>query len=287
MKIKNYIRPASLEEAYELNQKRSSRLMGGMMWMRMGRGTVQTAVDLSGLGLDTIEETEEEFRIGCMVTLRQLELHEGLHIYSEGSIREAVRSIVGVQFRNLATVGGSVWGRFGFSDVLTVFLALDTRVELYKGGLISLKDFAEMKKDNDILVRVIVKKRLQKTAYQAYRNTKTDFPVLTCSAGIWEDGGAVAVGARPGLAKTWELPAQLCRKIRENEIEKDEIKAAASELAAQIPVGTNLRAGAEYRSHLAEVLIGRALQELAAENNTDVKIVFPESGNSEKGGTLA
>ena len=47
-------------------------------------------------------------------------------------MREAVRHIVGVQFRNCATVGGSVYGRFGFSDVLTLLLALvsDERAEL-------------------------------------------------------------------------------------------------------------------------------------------------------------
>ena len=36
----------------------------------------------------------------------------------------------------MATVGGSIWGRFGFSDVLTVFLAMDSYVELYKGGIV-------------------------------------------------------------------------------------------------------------------------------------------------------
>ena len=34
--------------------------------------TKRTIVDLSGLGLDKIEETKEEFRIGAMCTLRQL-----------------------------------------------------------------------------------------------------------------------------------------------------------------------------------------------------------------------
>lgn len=43
-----------------------------------------------------------------------------------GAVRESLRHIVGVQFRNLATVGGSIFGRFGFSDVLTMFLALDS-----------------------------------------------------------------------------------------------------------------------------------------------------------------
>ena len=116
IKIKDYIRAGSLEEAYELNQKRSACILGGMLWTKMGERQVQTAIDLSGLGLDQIEESEEEFSIGCMVTLRQMEEHEGLNAYTDGAARESVRSIVGVQFRNLATVGGSIFGRFGFSD---------------------------------------------------------------------------------------------------------------------------------------------------------------------------
>ena len=135
IKIKDYIRAGSLEEAYELNQKRSACILGGMLWTKMGERQVQTAIDLSGLGLDQIEESEEEFSIGCMVTLRQMEEHEGLNVYTDGAARECVRSIVGVQFRNLATVGGSIFGRFGFSDVLTLFLALDTEVELVHAAI--------------------------------------------------------------------------------------------------------------------------------------------------------
>ena len=65
-------------------------------------------------------------------SLREIELHEGLYAYTQGAVRDALKDIVGVQFRNLATVGGSIWGRFGFSDVLTMFLAMDTYVELFR-----------------------------------------------------------------------------------------------------------------------------------------------------------
>ena len=120
LKVKQYVKAESLEQAYELNQKRANRIIGGMLWMKMSNTRVHTVIDLSGLGLDQIEENEEEFSIGCMASLRQLELHEGLDAYSQGAIRESVRHIVGVQFRNLATVGGSIFGRFGFSDILTI-----------------------------------------------------------------------------------------------------------------------------------------------------------------------
>ena len=108
--------------------------------------------------------------------------------------------IVGVQFRNMATVGGSIWGRFGFSDVLTIFLALDTYVELYKGGIVSLEEFAKMKADNDILVRLIVKKVSGKVVYSAMRNQSTDFPVLTCAVSDMSGIYKAVIGARPEKA---------------------------------------------------------------------------------------
>ena len=139
------------------------------------------------------EETEEEFRIGCMTTLRELECHERLNQWCEGAVKDAVSDIVGVQFRNLATIGGSIFGRYGFSDVLTVFLAMDSYVELYKGGIVPLQEFAQMKRDNDILVRVIVKKDQRNMIYLAHRNSKTDFPVLTCAVSVNAENGCVCI----------------------------------------------------------------------------------------------
>ena len=61
--IREYKKAESLEEAYTLNQKKSNRVIGGMIWLKMETLNVGTAIDLSGLGLDTIEETDTEFRI--------------------------------------------------------------------------------------------------------------------------------------------------------------------------------------------------------------------------------
>ena len=66
------MRPQSLEEAWELNQKKRNRVVAGMMWLKMGAHSFNTAIDLCDLGLDAIEETEGEFRIGAMATLRQM-----------------------------------------------------------------------------------------------------------------------------------------------------------------------------------------------------------------------
>ena len=257
MTIREYKRAESLEEAWQLNQKRSNRVLGGMIWLKMETIPVGTAIDLSGLGLDTIEETDDSFSIGAMVTLRQLEEHAGLAAYTHGAVKEALRHIVGVQLRNLATVGGSIYSRFGFSDVLTLFLAMDCSVELYKGGVISLREYAERPYDRDILVRLIVKKEKAKFFYQSVRNSQTDIPVLTCAAARLDDGSfRIAIGARPLKAVLFEFPAQTGAS------EQDVARKIAYEVQQQIVTGSNMRGSAEYRRHLAGVLTKRAILEL-------------------------
>ena len=250
--IREYKKVQSLEEAYELNQKKSNRIIGGMIWLKMETLNVGTAIDLSDLGLDAVEETETEFRIGAMTTLRTLETHEGLAAYTNGAMRESVRHIVGVQLRNLATLGGSLYSRFGFSDVLTMFLALDASVELYKGGIVPLSEYAERPKDRDILVRIIVPKKNAQFNYQSVRISQTDIPVLTCASVKDENGYRFAIGARPGRAMLF-APAG------------DTAEQMAEAVQNEVQTGSSLRGSAEYRRHLAGVLVRRAVQALDAE----------------------
>jgi len=178
-----------------------------MMWLKMSCFYKVTVIDLSKLGLDGIEEDDREFRIGCMCSLRQLELHEGLNHYFNGVFRECTRHIVGTQFRNTATVGGSVFGRYGFSDILTCLMMLDTWVELYQGGMVPIQQFAEMKRDRDILVRIIIKKDGRLSAYASQRQSRTDFPVIACGVAWKGDTCYAAVGARPHKARLAVIPA--------------------------------------------------------------------------------
>ena len=245
--IDKYVRVQSLEEAWQLNQNKRNRILGGMLWLRLGKGSINTAIDLCDLGLDTIEETEDQFSIGAMATLRDIELHEGLNTYCGGAVADAVKDIVGVQFRNMATVGGSIWGRFGFSDVLTIFLAMDSYVELYKGGIIPLEQFAAMKKDNDILVRLIVKKTPCKVVYTSMRNQRTDFPVIACAVAHMNGEYRASIGARPARAIL---------------LRSEEAAGFAAFVAGNAPTEGNIRGSAAYRTHLIRVLVERSMNEL-------------------------
>ena len=250
LRIREYHRAESLEEAYELNQKKTNHILAGGVWTKMGDRNWMCAIDLSGLGLDKIEETDEEFIIGCMVTLRDFETHPGLNAYTKGAAKESVCHIVGVQFRNGATVGGSLYGRYGFSDVLTALLVLDTEVELYKAGRISLTEYANMPYDNDILVRIIIKKDGRKAAYVTQRRTETDFPLIAVAAAKKDDTWYTAVGARPARASLV------------TETDRGSAEELAEKIADQYRYGTNLRGSAEYRKALAQIYIRRLVDEI-------------------------
>ncbi len=258
MTIQKYVRAQSLEEAWQLNQNKRNRILGGMLWLRLGESSCNTAIDLCDLGLNTVEETDEHFSIGAMVTLRDLELHDGLNTYTQNAIKHAVKDIVGVQFRNMATVGGSIWGRFGFSDVLTVFLAMDSYVELYKGGIIPLEQFAAMKPDNDLLVRLIVKKSPCRVVYTSMRNQSTDFPVIACAVSCVNGQYRTSLGARPARAKIYRDE----NGILSNGITTQSAADFAAYAASVAPTEGNVRGSAAYRTHLIKVLVERSLQQL-------------------------
>lgn len=290
LEIAKYVRAESLEEAYDLNQKKGNVILGGMLWLKLQNRRVNTAIDLSGLSLDKIEEIPKDapevtmdngapgmpdrireaadgrggYRIGAMATLRQLEKHEGLNRLTDGAIKDCVRDIVGVQFRNLATVGGSLFGRFGFSDVLTLFMAAGAKLELYHGGIVTVEEFARMPFDRDILTHVIFPGKEQRIAWQSFRNARTDFSVLNCCVSLEEKETRCCVGARPMKA--------VCLRdeqgILKDGITKESARAFGRYVKENVKTGSNLRGSGEYRSMLAETLAKRALL-TAAESLAD------------------
>lgn len=266
-----YVRAQSLDEAYELYQKKPNFVLGGMLWLKMKNKTLGTAIDLCDLGLDQIDEDENEFRIGAYATLRQIETHEALNAYTHGAIAESVRHIVGVQFRNVATVGGSIWGRFGFSDVMTIFRALGAKVQLHKAGIMDLDEFAALPRTTrDVLVSVIVPKNAKGVVYLSQRNQSTDFPVLTCAVANRSGRYVAVIGASPYMAEpVWDEEGILDgladaktdgnAALTDNSENNAKIDKFAEYVAEHIRFGSNIRAGAKYREMICRVLTRRAV----------------------------
>lgn len=247
MKFNRFIRPGTAEEALEWARRPGTVILGGMMWLRMQNRTVENAVDLSLLGLDRIEETENGILIGAYTTLRQAETSLLLADYTRGAFAAALAPIVGVQFRNTATIGGSVFGRFGFSDITTLLSALGASVCLADAGTVPMEQFVRNGAPHDILTHILLpKEKPEAVAALAHRNTATDFPVLTTA--VCRRGGTIRVSVSPAplRTETSDFPAQ-------------EISGLADRIADASDFRSDRAASAEYRRHLARVLVGRAL----------------------------
>ncbi|MDM8245243.1 FAD binding domain-containing protein [Collinsella tanakaei] len=261
LKFARYVRAANVDDALEvLRFRKGAQVMGGGIWMRLSDRTYPCVIDLSDCGLNTIEETDGEFRIGAYVTLRDLEVDERLNAATGNVLASAVHDIVGVQMRQLATVGGSVFGRFGFSDVICALLALDAEVELAEAGRIPLAQFVDMPYELDILTHVIVRKHDYRASYQCLRKAATDFATINACAAYWDGAWHVAVGSRPAKARLLTGDAL---GVASAEPTADEL-AHAIEAVRGLKYSSNLWGSERYRRHLAGVLAARAIVDAAS-----------------------
>lgn len=260
--IQEYARPQTMKEAFELVKAgRRNALLGGCTFLHMSSRSLHTAVDLSDLGLRYIKETRDAIEIGAMTTFRDLERSELMCSFADGILPRSVKNIVGIQFRNMATVGATVFSRYGFSDFLTALLTLECTVALYQGGMIPLDDFLRGGARADILEKIILRKRPTRAAFLDLRNSSGDFALLTTA--VSRSGGAwrVAVGAKPTRAER----APGAAAYLEQNAPGPETAAEAARLASEeLTFGTNMRAGADYRKHIAQVLLRRGILEVIA-----------------------
>lgn len=257
--LRAIVQPQTLEEAYQaLVLRKNNAILGGCAFLKLGSQRIDTGIDLSKLGLNFIAETEGQIEIGATSCLRDLETHPAVKNRFSGLLGVAVRNIIGVQFRNVATVGGSVFAKYGFSDLLTALLVLDTDVVLYKGGRQKLIDFLHMPYERDILTSIIIKTDKGQAAYQSLRNSASDFPVLNVAVANLQGTWRVAVGARPGRASLANSAASV---LNDGVLSDHAINLAAQRASEELTFGANMRGTADYRRTICQTLIKRAIKE--------------------------
>ena len=241
MEFLRYKRPKTLKEAYELYMNEAdSVLLSGGVFLKLQKRKIPLVIDLEDLSLDYINIQDQRIEIGAMTSLRDLETHEDLPMI----FNLATRQIAGVAMRNLATLGGSVMGRYPFSDVITCLLCMRTALVFYKQGTIKLEDFlAKGLMEKDILIKIVIDVP-DKSNFKAYKKVYTDFSLVNVSASTYEDHMYVVIGARPGLAKKIEFDQDMSI---DTIIDKFEFK-------------DDLRSSEKRRKKLARVLLEEVLE---------------------------
>lgn len=259
MKVNEYYRASSLEDAYQkLQASPKNAIVAGGLWMKKMGQSYDSLIDLSKLNLDKISETKDEVVVGSMVTQRDFEDSKIVSFLFAGAPAFAIREVMGVNFRNLATIGGSIMGRYPFSDVITGLLPYDVTLEFYPAQKMSLEEYLNYKgKLNAILVAIHIKKGEGKGFFKKVKTTALDFPIVNIAVAKVNKEYRVVVGARPMVAaRSYKAMEYL------NNGGKDFAKAA--ELAVEeLSFMDNKDASKEYRVDLAKVYVRRGLEEVS------------------------
>lgn len=262
MEVKNYHQATTLLDAYEtLNKDSGNVIIGGGLWLKHVNPDVNTLIDLGLLGLNQITEEKDYIEVGAMVTLRDFETHPAIHQLASGMLYLGTNQIMGTGFRNMATIGGSIFGRYPFSDLITPLLALDTRLVFFMSGEMSLLEFLEKKgKVNDILVYIRIKKTAGKGYFKKVSNTQLAFSMLNVAVHYQNHQFKIVVGARPGIA---QLAIEAMNHLNQaNSINKEVINEAVELMAVHTKFGTNEEATEGYRRELAKVYMKRGIEEV-------------------------
>jgi CO/xanthine dehydrogenase FAD-binding subunit len=268
--ITGYLRPGSLEEAWELMgaANGSIRLLAGGTDLTISTPReVTTLLDVAGCLDHTIESgADGSIRIGGMATLTTLLESPALGDHASGVMSEMLAEVGNPLLRNLSSIGGHV-ARGKLSDVVPVLIALDARIGIYRGDSERFplsRYYGERLHRTPHLVTDLVLPRLPDhtaAAFLRFARTSFDFPMLNVCCRATRDGPMVedvriVCGATPVLAQRAQGAESW---IREHGIGAAAIATAARHAREEIETGTGWVASAEYRSHLVEVLTARCL----------------------------
>lgn len=272
--ISRYLRPGSLEEAWELVAagNGSTRLLAGGTDLTISAPSeVTTLVDVADCLDGTIEEGDGgSVRIGGMATLTAMAESRVLADHASGVVVEMLAEVGNPLLRNLSTIGGHV-ARGKLSDVVPVLIALDARIGIYRGSserLLLSRYYEERVHRDPHLVTDLVLPHLPghtAAAFVRFARTSFDFPMVNVCCRATRDGPMVedvriVCGATPLLAQRARGAESW---VQEHGMRAPAIQTAARRAKEEIETRTGLVASAEYRSHLVEVMTERCLAEVS------------------------
>lgn len=263
--IKKYTKPKSIEEAYTLlKSDDNSQIVGGGVYLNLNLKEISLAVDLYEAGLNYISETEDSVEIGAMTTLRDIEKSEIIRRNFGDLLSDSLKDIVGVQLKNSATIGGSIYPKYGFSDIITALLVLKCNIVFYRFGERKLSTYLEERNvTEDILTKIIIKKDKFKSSFKSMRNSFGDFSTINVAVLKNDEGYKITIGARPSVASL-TLKAMDFLDSQKN-IDEFTAQQAAEIACCSLKFGSNNLASKEYRKELSRVLIKRAILEVENE----------------------
>ena len=267
----DYKRASTLDEALSLlsDGGEDAKLLAGghslLPLMKLRLAAPAMLVDIGRLrDLSFVREDGDRIVIGALTRHRDVEINEAL--LRHGPLISHVAGQVGdPQVRHRGTIGGSIAHGDPASDLPAACLALGAAFKAVGPAgerTIEAADFFQgfletALRPDEILTEVAIPKATGAGwSFQKFNRRAQDWAIV---------GVAAVTGERPGIGLVNMGPVPVRATAVEEAIAGG---ASASEAAARAADGLeppeDLNASAEYRRHLARVLVRRALEEAAS-----------------------
>lgn len=248
--ITTYHRPKTLDEALMLLTQPKTVPLGGGTLLSQGTADPVSVVDLQHLGLDSITVKGNELEIGATCTLQALLESE----HCPESLKSTLKLEAPLNLRNTATVAGTVVASDGRSTLVTMLLAMDSKIEMaifdnskIESRITNIGEFILTRPKG--LIRSFTIPLNAKTAFEYVSKTPADKPLVCAALAQWNSGRARLTlggyGSSPLLAM--------------DGTEADGLETAAKNAYHE---ATDEWASAEYRMDVAATLAKRALERL-------------------------
>lgn len=270
----DYRRPASLEEAIGILSEYpgSARLLAGgtdlVAWLRDDAVAPDMLIDIKDVpGLGAITVDAGALSIGSLVTFTEL-IESSLVREHAPLLVEMAETVASTGIRNRATMVGNICSAVPSCDTGPVLLVYDTTVYLAGPGgersvdindwFIGLRETALS--DDEVVTRVDIKIRRHGGVYvKLMRYAGEDLAQAAVGVVVYPDNEyKVAFGAvAPTPFRSTRIEDALRGRPLDDALVADVVAMVDDEIS---PI-TDMRASAEYRTRMAEVMLERGLWE--------------------------
>jgi carbon-monoxide dehydrogenase medium subunit len=227
-------------------------------------------IDLSALDLNIINVRKSEILIGSMVSLETLAKSDEIKSRWDGVLSEAARISTTMAMRNLSSIGGVLMNPLFPAEVVLVLLALDAQVVLLQNNgketRIPVEEF--LLDGHPILQKGCL---IKEVSIPLNSRTHCVFNRVACTK---SNASIVSVVVRGDLTRTKAHHLRIAvfgansfpKRYHQAElalvndlITMEGIQQCCTKISEETAPVSDFRAGAEYRTAMAEVLIRRSL----------------------------
>ncbi|HMF48500.1 MAG TPA: xanthine dehydrogenase family protein subunit M [Candidatus Saccharimonadales bacterium] len=278
----DYYAPRSLGDAvkYLSAHKDDVKILSGgqsllpLMKMRLSKPAY--VLDIGRIdGLDRIAQEGNSLILGALVTHNQIEDSALLKAQCP-LLPQTATTIADVQVRNRGTIGGSVAHADPAGDVPAAIVALEAEIKITGPNgerWVKCDDFflgllmSVLEPDEVVTAVKVPVTGADKTAYLKAAPRSSGFAVVGVAVRLTMDAQGIcsrAVVAITGVSDKAYRPERTEQILSGKKLETMVIQQAAAEATRNIEVIEDINGSAEYRKHLTEVYVERAIQEALA-----------------------